>query len=284
MRRSRWRTRASGSLRRADLVRPGPAVGIVLLAAIAAAAAAANLVAPGDPLAIVAAPVLPPFADAAVPLGTDPLGRDVLAGLLHGARVSLGTGLAAAVAAIGLGAAVGLLAALGGRVADGVLMRVTEAFQAVPPFLLALAFVGVFGPRLETVVAAIALSAWPRSARLVRAEASRIRALDWVAAERLAGRHPVVIALLVVLPAAVQPVVALLGISVGEAILVESALAFLGLGDPNVQSWGAMVATGRAVVRTDPWLVVLPGAAIALAVVAVSLAGDALASRLGPRR
>lgn len=261
-------------------MRAGPAIGLVLLGGIVVAAATAPFVAPGNPLAIVSAPLLPPFTDPRVPLGTDPLGRDVLAGLLHGARISLGTGFAAAVAALGLGTAVGLLAALGGRTADGVLMRVTEAFQAVPTFLLALALVGVLGPSLQTVVAAIALSTWPRSARLVRAEAGRVRALDYVAAERLAGRHPVAVALGVVLPAAVQPVVALLGISVGEAILVESALAFLGLGDPNVQSWGAMVATGRAVVRTDPWLVVAPGAAIALTVVAVSLVGDLLAARL----
>jgi peptide/nickel transport system permease protein len=264
-------------------VRAGPLIGLTGLVVVVAVAVAAPLIAPGDPLDMVAPPLLPPLSPGH-PLGTDPLGRDVLAGLVHGARVSLATACAASLATLALGSAVGLSAGLSGAALDGALMRLTEAFQAVPTFLLTLALVGVLGPRLETVVAAIALSAWPRSARLVRTETRRVRSLDYVAAERLAGRHPVTVALRVVLPAAVGPVVALLGITVGEAILVESALAFLGLGDPNLGSWGAMVATGRAVVRTAPFLVLIPGAAIAATVIAVTLAGDRLATGLAPRR
>lgn len=266
------------------LARATGVLGAVLLAALAAAALSAPWIAPGDPLDMVGRPLLPPFADPRFPLGTDQLGRDVLAGLLHGARVSLAVGAAAAAAAIGAGILVGTLAGFLGGVIDDVLMRLTEAAQTIPTFLLALALVSVLGATAVNVVAAIALSSWPPTARLVRAEVMRVRTLGYVDAARLAGRGPLGLAFREVLPGALAPVVALVGITVGEAILVESALAFLGLGDPNLQSWGSMVANGRATLRIMPSLVVLPGLAIAAAVLAVSLTGDALAARLGARR
>jgi peptide/nickel transport system permease protein len=256
-------------------------LGLVLLAGLAVLALAAPLLAPGDPLDMVARPLLPPLADPAHPLGTDQLGRDVLAGLLHGARVSLAVGLAAAAAALGLGILVGTVAGFRGGMVDAVLMRLTEAFQTVPTFLLALALVGVLGASIGNVVLAIALASWPPAARLVRAEVLRVSTLDYVDAARLAGMRPLAVAFVEVLPGALQPVVALIGVTVGEAILVESALAFLGLGDANLVSWGGMIANGRALIRTAPSLVVLPGLCVALAVVAVSLAGDGLAARLG---
>jgi peptide/nickel transport system permease protein len=160
-------------------------------------------------------------------------------------------------------------------------MRLTEAFQTVPTFLLALALVGVLGASIGNVVLAIALASWPPAARLVRAEVLRVSTLDYVDAARLAGMRPLAVAFVEVLPGALQPVVALIGVTVGEAILVESALAFLGLGDANLVSWGGMIANGRALIRSAPSLVVLPGLCVALAVVAVSLAGDGLAARLG---
>jgi len=266
------------------LARGAAAAGVGVLALGIALALAAPWLAPGDPLDMVGRPLLAPLAEARFPLGTDQLGRDVLAGLLHGARVSLAVGAAAAAAAIGAGILAGTVAGfLGGR-ADDALMRLTEAAQTIPTFLFALALVSVLGATATNVVVAIALSSWPPTARLVRAEVMRVRTLDYVDAARLAGRAPLAIAFLEVLPGALAPVVALVGITVGEAILVESALAFLGLGDPNLQSWGRMVASGRANLRVMPSLVVLPGIAIALAVLAASLTGDALARRLGGRR
>ncbi|MEO1103812.1 MAG: ABC transporter permease, partial [Pseudomonadota bacterium] len=228
----------------------------------------------------VARPLTPPFTDPRFPLGTDQLGRDVLAGLLHGARVSLGVGATAAAAAILVGILVGTLAGFSGRLVDDVLMRITEAFQTVPTFLLALALVSVLGASATNVVLAIAISSWPPTARLVRAEVLRLRHADYVDAARLAGRAPLAIAFVELLPGAVQPVIALIGITVGEAILVESALAFLGLSDPNLTSWGAMIANGRALIRNAPYLVIIPGIAIALAVLAASLTGDALGRRM----
>lgn len=259
-------------------------LGAAILIALVAAALLAPQLAPGDPLRMVGRPLLGPFEDPRFPLGTDQLGRDVWAGLVHGARVSLTVGAVAAAAAIGVGILVGTLAGFLGGILDDALMRVTEAFQTVPTFLLALALVSVLGASAINVIIAIALSAWPPSARLVRAEVLRVRTLDYVDAARVAGRSPLAIAFLEVLPGALRPVVALVGITVGEAILVESALAFLGVSDPNLQSWGAMVANGRATLRVAPELVILPGLAIALAVLSVSLSGDALSARIGARR
>ena len=259
----------------------GGTLGAALLAAFAMVALLAPWIAPGDPLDMVARPLTPPFADPRFPLGTDQLGRDVLAGLVHGARVSMVVGAAAAAAAIGIGMVVGTLAGFAGGRADDALMRVTEAFQTIPTFLLALALVSVLGASAVNVVIAIGLSSWPPTARLVRGEVLRLRSADYVDAARVAGRRPLAIAFLEILPGALQPVVALIGITVGEAILVESALAFLGLSDPNLISWGSMVANGRALLRNAAFLVVFPGIAIAVAVLAVTLAGDGLAARLG---
>ena len=261
--------------------RHGDLISGLALLVMAMVALCAHLIAPGDPLDMVARPLTSPFTNPRFPLGTDHLGRDVLAGLVHGSRVSMTVGAAAAAAAISAGILVGTLAGFSGRIVDDLLMRITEAFQTVPTFLLALALVSVLGASAANVVIAIGVSSWPQTARLVRAEVLHLKRADYVDAARLAGRTRLAIAFLEVLPGALQPVVALIGITVGEAILVESALAFLGLSDPNLVSWGAMVANGRALLRTAPFLVVFPGIAIAGAVLAVTLSGDGLARRLG---
>lgn len=259
----------------------GGLLGALVLLIIALAALLAPWIAPGDPLNMVARPLTAPFTDMRFALGTDQLGRNVLAGLVHGARVSIVVGCAAAAAALCVGIIIGTLAGFAGRRVDDGLMRITEAFQTVPTFLLALALVSVLGSSAANVVIAIGVSSWPPAARLVRAEVMRLKSADYVDAARLAGRAPLAIAFLEVLPGALQPVIALIGITVGEAILVESALAFLGLSDPNLVSWGDMIANGRAQLRTAPYLVVIPGLAIAATVLAVSLAGDGMAQRLG---
>lgn len=263
---------------------PSGVLGTVLLAAVAGAAVFAPAIAPGDPLAMAGRPMLAPFADPALPLGTDRLGRDVLAGLLHGARASLLVGLAAALAALGIGVAVGTTAGYLGGWADELLMRLTDAFQTVPGFILALALVSVLGPSLASVVAAIALNAWTGPARVVRAEVLSLRRRDFVDAYRVLGMPSWRIAFVEVLPNALPPVVSLGAVVVAGAILIEAALSFLGLGDPNRASWGAMIAEGRAVLRTSWHLAAIPGAAIALTVLAVSLVGEGLTEALTPRR
>ncbi len=250
---------------------------------MAVVAVGAPVLAPGDPLDLVAKPLIPPLTDPALPLGSDRMGRDVLALLVHGARVSLEVGLTAAAGALTIGIVMGVAAGfLGGRV-DTALMRVTEAFQTVPGFILALAMVSALGPATGTIILAIALTSWPATARLVRAETLSLRQREYVDAARLAGVGPFRIAFREVLPGALQPVAALVGVTVGAAILVESALAFLNVSDPNSISWGGMIADGREVLRVTPTLVLIPGLAVVFAVLAVSLLGDAIGARLGAR-
>ncbi|MGK9170584.1 ABC transporter permease [Inquilinus limosus] len=239
---------------------------------------------PGDPLAVTGPAQLPPFQDPAHWLGTDRLGRDVLAQLFHGARVSLLVGAAAAAVAVGIGLLIGTAAGALGGWADEALMRLTEAFQTVPSFVLALALILVLGPSLGHVVLAIGLGAWPSPARVVRAEIMALSRRDFAEAYRALGMGWLEIAFARLLPNALAPVLVLATVITASAILIESALSFLGLGDPNRVSWGSMIADGRAVLRSAWYLSAIPGLAIVLAVLSVSLLGEALTAALDPRR
>ncbi|MDI6025457.1 ABC transporter permease [Corticibacterium sp. UT-5YL-CI-8] len=253
---------------------PEAVAGTIILALLVAMALAAPWLFPRDPLAIVGPAMLPPFQDWTLPLGTDRLGRDVLSGLFHGARTSLAVGLAAAATSIIVGVLVGTIAGFAGGWVDEVLMRITDAFQTVPGFLLALAFVSVAGPSLGVVVVAIALGAWTQPARITRAEVLSIRERDYVAGARVIGMHPAEIAFREVLPNALPPVLALSSVIVAAAVLTEAALSFLGLGDPNRVTWGGMIAEGRAVLRSAPFLSIVPGIALVLTVLGVYLLGE----------
>lgn len=253
------------------------AIGATLIAAAVLVALMAPIVAPGDPLDIVARPLLPPFTDARFPLGTDRLGRDIAAGLVHGARSTLIVAFAVAASALAVGAMVGVVAGYMGGWIDDALMRIADATQTVPGFVLALTLVSVLGPSRATLVIALAAGAWTGPARLVRAETLVLRDRAFVEASRMIGRHPVAVALGVVLPNALQPLISLTSIIVAGAILSESALSFLGLGDPNAASWGAMIAEGRAVMRSAMHVILAPGLAVAATVLAVSLFGEGLA-------
>ncbi|MDT6941761.1 ABC transporter permease [Brucella pseudogrignonensis] len=250
--------------------------GAIILLALMASALLATLLFPGDQLRIVATPMLAPFDNASFPLGTDRLGRDVLAELFHASRTSLVVGLAAAAASILIGSIVGTLSGFAGGLVDELLMRITEAFQTVPGFLLALALVSIAGPSLSVLVAAIALSSWTQAARLTRGQMLSIRERDYVASAHVIGMHPLEIAFRQILPNALPPVLALVPVIVASAILIEAALSFLGLGDPNRVTWGGMIAEGRTVLRSAPWLSILPGLALALTVVGVYLAGEGI--------
>ncbi len=262
-------------------------IGLAILAALLAAGLLAPVLSPGDPLRIAGRAMLTPFADMSLPLGTDRLGRDVLAGLLYGARTSLAVGIAAAFSAMVLGLLVGMAAGFAGGVIDEALMRIVDAFQIVPGFLLALAFVSVIGVSTPVVVFAIALGAWADPARLARAQVLSIRERDYVAAARVIGMHPAEIAFKEILPNALPPVMALSATIVAGAILTEAALSFLGLGNPNLATWGSMIAEGRSVLRSAAYLSVLPGMALAITVLSVHLFSEGLTKALdsggGPR-
>lgn len=259
---------------------PGGRAGLTILGLMALIAFSAPALFPGDPLRIAGPALLPPFSSAGFPLGTDRLGRDVLACLVHGAQISLLVGLAAAAAATLVGMVVGALAGFAGGLVEEALMRVVETFQIVPGFLMALAFASVFGASLPIIILAIALAAWAEPARLTRAQVLAIREQDYVAAARALGMHPLEIAFKEILPNALAPVLALSSVIVAGAILTEAALSFLGLGDPNVVTWGSMIAEGRNVIRSAPFLSIVPGLALVITVLGVYLFSEGLSDAL----
>ncbi len=268
----------------AGILRSGEGrVGAALLLCFALQAMSAPLVFPGDPLALTAPPLLAPFTDPAHILGADRLGRDIAAELAWGARTTLLVALASAFAALALGSVVGTLAGFLGGWIDEALMRVSDAFQTVPAFLLAMALISVTGPGLPAVVLAIAAGAWPQPARIARSEIRSLRERDFVASARVAGMHPLAIAFREILPNALTPVISLAAIIAAAAVLIEAALSFLGFGDPNRPSWGSMVAEGRAMLRSAPSLSLIPGLALVAIVLAIHLLGRGYARALRVR-
>ncbi len=261
----------------------GALAGTALLLLVVLAAAAAPLLFPGDPLDIVGRPLLEPFTDPRFPLGTDRLGRDILAGLAHGARASLLVGLVAAFGAILIGILVGAVAGYFGGWTDEVLMRLTETFQTVPGFILALALIAVMGPGIVSVAIAIALVSWTGPARITRAEFLTLRQREFVSAARILGLGHTHIIFREILPNALAPIIVLGSVIVAAAILIESALSYLGLSDPNRITWGQMIAGGRPVFRTAWFVSAIPGLAILLTVLSVSLVGEGLTDAANPR-
>lgn len=260
-------------------------LGWTLIILVAAAALGADLLAPRDPTALGAAgeALRAPGPDAW--LGTDALGRDMLSRLLHGARVSLLAGLASVVGAVAIGTGVGLAAALGPRRLDRALMALTDLMLAFPRIFLVLLLVTASRPSLWLVVGVIAATGWMGVARLVRAEALSLRERDFVLAARGLGLGAATIARRHVLPHLAPLVLTAAVLRLGNAILMEAFLSYLGLGaqDPIV-SWGAMIEHGRPHLVDAWWLSTLPGAGIALVVVGVNLLADDLRVRLDPRR
>lgn len=255
----------------------------LLLLLVAVVSLAAPWIYQDDPLSMVARPFLWPGQDWDYPLGTDSLGRDVAAGLIWGGRISLLVGFTA----MGLGVAVGIIVgALGGYFGGGIdntLQRLTDIIQTMPSFVLLVVLVAIFEPSVQTVTAGIAVVTWPTVARLVRAEFRSLREKDFVMAAKALGFGHARIILLEILPNALPPIIVTASVLVASAILMESALSFLGLSDPNVVSWGSMIGSGRDALRTAWYLTAIPGVAIVLTVLALNLIGDALNDALNPR-
>jgi peptide/nickel transport system permease protein len=261
----------------------GAVIGLFIIAIVIACAIAAPFLFPRSPWSMVQRPFLPPFEMDGLPLGTDALGRDVLSGLFHGARVSLLVGLVSTVVALAIGIPIGALAGYYGGLVDDALMRFTEFFQTIPSFALAIVLLAIFQPTLAYVILAIAIVSWPPVARLVRGEVLSLRNREFVEAATLSGQSNLRIILRQVLPNALPPIIVLASLMVATAILLESSLSFLGLGDPNVMSWGYMIGAARTVLRTAWWLSFIPGVAILLTVLALNLIGEGLNDALNPR-
>lgn len=260
----------------------GAVVGLLILLLVIALAALAPVIYPGSPWDMATAPFVPPGEEGML-LGSDSLGRDVAAGIAHGARISLMVGAVSTVAALSIGVTLGAIAGyLGGWVDDAV-MRFTEFFQTIPSFVFAILLVAIFTPSIVSVVFAIAVVSWPPVARVVRAEFLSLRSREFVQAAEVLGKSRLSIVVTDILPNALSPIVVLSSLMVASAILLESALSFLGLGDPNLMTWGFLIGSGRSVIRLAWWMSVFPGLAIFITVLALNLVGEGLSDALNPR-
>ena len=221
-------------------------------------------------------------------LGTDSLGRDMLTRLIHGARISLFIGLAVMGVSFVIGVSLGLACVAWrgawGMAVDVAITRVMDLIMAVPSLVLAILVVAVLGPSLTNTIVAVTIVYLPRYVRLVRASALAELGKDYVTAARVSGVKPLRLMLSTVLPNCLSPLIVQAALGVSDAILEAAALGFLGLGaQAPTAEWGTMLADSREFIRSDPWLVTLPGLAILVTVVSINLAGDGLRDALDPK-
>jgi peptide/nickel transport system permease protein len=261
-------------------------LGLLAVLLLYAIALLAPVLAPYDPTAqldLVHGRLLAPSL--AHPLGTDLYSRDLLSRLLYGARLSLWIAALAVAVAVTVGTAVGLAAGLGGRVMDTVLMRLVDAALAIPRVFLLLVVLSLWAHGgIAALVLVLGFTGWFGTSRLVRAEVLSVKQRDFVTAARALGLPTPRIALRHVLPNVLAPIIVTATLGVGNTVLVEAGLSFLGLGVPQpLASWGNMIAASRDYLATQPWQTVVPGAAVVLTVVAWSLLGDGLRDALDPR-
>ncbi|WP_196776908.1 ABC transporter permease [Haloechinothrix halophila] len=261
---------------------PSGLFGATLTATLVVVAVFAPALAPYDPFGI-DGPVLHPPSGTHL-LGTDALGRDVFSGVIHGTRTSLLIAGTVGALVLLIGSFVGAVSGYAGRWADDVLMRLTEAFQVLPRFFLAIVVIAFFGPGVDRLIIVLGCTSWPMLARLVRAEVLSLKQREFVAAAQAHGASSVRVVVREILPNALPPAIALLGLILAQVILIEASLGFIGLGDPNAMSWGYLANTAQRFLRVAWWLPLFPGLAILLAVLGLNLLGDALTEALGGRR
>ena len=256
--------------------------GLIILFLVILIAVIANWIYPDDPFRLAGKPMSSPGTNGFL-LGSDTLGRDVAAGIAHGAKTSILIGLLATIAAVFIGIIFGALAGYYGGVIDDALMRVTEIFQTIPSFVFAILLVAIMKPSIESIVIAITVVSWPAVARLVRGEFMSLKNREFVQACHTLGMNDSRIMMREILPNCLSPVIVIGSLMVATAILIESGLAFLGLGDPNIMSWGFQIGAGRTMLRSAWWVCTFPGIAILITVLAINLVGEGLNDAFNPR-
>lgn len=267
----------------------GAVAGLVVLLGVALVAVLAGVIAPHEPAEqfrdfVRLPPVWEEGGNWRFVLGTDGLGRDLLSRLIHGARVSLFIGLAVVTVSFALGIVLGLASAFFGAAVDVIISRVMDLIMAVPSLVLAILVVAVLGPSLANTIVAVTVVYLPRYVRLVRATALAEMQKEYVVAARVAGVGPVRLMGSTVLRNCLAPLIVQAALGVSDAILEAAALGFLGLGaQAPIAEWGTMLADSREFIRSNPWLVTLPGLAILITVVSINLAGDGLRDALDPK-
>lgn len=264
---------------------PLAVAGLATIVVLYLVALLAPFLAPYDPIAqtdIVRLANLSPSAE--FPLGTDRFGRDVLSRIIYGARISLAIGFVATAISITLGTAIGAAAGFFGRITDAALMRFTDIVLAFPRLILLILCVALFEPSLTVIILVLGLTQWPATTRIVRGEVLSLREREFVQAARSLGFGNLRIILRHVLPNVLAPVIVTATLGIGNTIVMEAGLAFLGLGvPPPTPTWGDMVAAGRENLIGAWWVTTFPGLAIVLVVLAFNLVGDGLRDALDPR-
>ena len=260
------------------------AAALGLVALLFLIAIVSPVISPHDPLAVRPDDsYLPPLSPGHV-LGTDELGRDLLSRILWGARVSLPVAFVAVGVGLFAGGLIGLVSGYAGGIADLLLMRLVDALLAFPGLILAIAIVAALGPGLRNAMIAIGIVAVPVYARLVRAVVLQLKQMEFIAATRALGASPFRLILRHLIPNLLNPIIVQVSLSAGFAILAEATLSFLGLGAQlPTPDWGQMINSGASFLANDPWLAIVPGAAISITVYSFNLLGDALRDALDPR-
>ncbi len=267
----------------------GAVIGAIIVGLVILCAIFANMLAPYDPLEQFRGfTKLPPVwvegGTWKYPLGTDPLGRDMLSRILYGSRISLFIGLSIMVVCAFIGTCLALLAAFVGGIIDVIIMRLMDLILAIPDLVLAILIIAVIGPNLTNTIIAITIVYLPRFVILVRASALSELSKDYVTAAKVAGVGPWRLMFKTVLPNCVAPLIIQSALGVSDAILEAAALGFLGLGaQPPLPEWGSMLADTRDLITSNPWVMALPGIAILITVLAINLMGDGLRDALDPR-
>ncbi|MFI5015859.1 MAG: ABC transporter permease [Hyphomicrobiales bacterium] len=266
-------------LRRFGANRYAAVAGIVLLVLVMIASFA-PLLTSFDPLAIGRERLLPPGARHV--LGTDNIGKDVFAGVLYGARVSLLVGILAGLMSLTVGVLVGAIAGYYGGALDSALMRIAEFVQIMPRFFLAILIVAFLGGGVEKIVLVIGGLSWPEVGRIVRAQFLSLKEKELVEAARAVGFGDGHIIFREILPNALPPAIVQASLDVSEAILLQAGLAFFGLSNPDMASWGEMLNRAQPFLRAAWWMSVFPGVAIFITVLCCNLVGDGLNDMLSP--
>jgi dipeptide transport system permease protein len=267
----------------------GAVIGLAVVSSVVFIAIFANFIAPYSPIEQYRGftrlpPVWAEGGNWAHPLGTDPVGRDMLSRILYGSRISLFIGLSVMFVSAVLGVLLGLLSAYWGGIVDVIIIRVMDLILAIPSLVLAILIIAVIGPNLTNTIVAVTVVGLPFYVRLVRASAISELTKDYVTAAKVAGVGPLRLMLSTVLPNCLAPLIVQAALGISDAILAAAGLGFLGLGaQPPTPEWGSMLADSRDLITSNPWVMAMPGIAILITVLAINLMGDGLRDALDPR-